>query len=411
MVDLVLIVEYNKISDMTFEQTWRWYGPNDSISLNEIRQTGATGIVTALHNIPNGEVWLVDDILERKRIIEAENLVWSVVESVPVHEDIKKQSGKYLEYIEAYKQTIINLGKCGIHTICYNFMPVLDWSRTNLEYKFDDSSLALKFDIVAFAAFDIYILKRQAANHDYDANTKAEAQEYYNALSDDEQKKLSANILAGLPGAEEEYSLSGFQKVLDGYKNINADKLKENLAFFIRAIIPVAEQAGVRMAMHPDDPPRALLGLPRVVSNVNDALELIDMYNSESNGITLCTGSFGAGFSNDLVCLTQKIAHRINFVHLRNVNRDEKGNFMENYLFQGDINIPEVMKVIIHESIKRKTNNRKDYIIPLRPDHGNKMLDDRNKITNPGYSLYGRMKGLAELRGLEMGILSMIKNV
>jgi len=389
---------------MALEQTWRWYGPNDPISLNQIKQTGATGIVTALHHIPNGETWSVREIQERQEVIEAAGLTWSVVESVPVHEDIKKQSGDYLKYIERYKQTIQNLGSCGIHTICYNFMPVLDWSRTNLEYEFEDGSLALKFDQIAFAAFDLFILKRAAAPDDYDAELTQKAEDYYKSMSSDEIKTLTQNILAGLPGAEENYTVEGFQRVLDGYRDIDAQQLKKNLFFFLSEIIPVAEASGVRMAIHPDDPPRPLLGLPRVVSTLSDALELIAVVDSPSNGITLCTGSWGAGHFNDLPQMTRELAHRLNFVHIRNVNRDASGNFMENYLFEGDIDVVEVMKTLIDEEQRRIEDGREDYQIPLRPDHGNKMFDDLSKTTNPGYSLYGRMKGLAELRGLEIGL-------
>jgi len=389
---------------MALEQTWRWYGPKDSISLQEIKQTGATGIVTALHHIPNGEVWTVEEIKKRISEIEAIGLRWSVVESVPVHEDIKKQSGNYKAYIENYKESIRNLGKCGIETICYNFMPVLDWSRTDLEFEFGDGSNALKFDMETFAAFDIYILKRQNAVADYSVEMVNRAKEKFNSMSDSEIEKVTRTVIAGLPGAEESYTLESFRSVLDEYKEVDAIKLKKHLHDFLREIVPVAEKAGVRMAIHPDDPPRALLGLPRVVSTIEDALELTKVVDSVSNGITLCTGSFGAGHFNDLPEMTKILAPRINFVHLRNVSRDAEGNFFENYLFDGDIDIPAVMKALLIEEKERKESGRKDWQIPMRPDHGNKMLDDLLKKTNPGYSLYGRMKGLAELRGLELGI-------
>ncbi|WP_461631202.1 mannonate dehydratase [Labilibaculum euxinus] len=395
---------------MSLEQTWRWYGPNDPISLQEIRQTGATGIVSALHQIPNGEVWPIDEIKKRISEIEAAGLTWSVVESVPVHEDIKKQTGNYKVYIENYKQSIKNLGKCGIETICYNFMPVLDWSRTDLAFESGDGSNALKFDIEIFAAFDVFILKRENSRQDYSEDILKKAETKFKLMSAEEIEKITRNVIAGLPGAEESYTLESFQKVLDGYKEIDAPKLKKHLHEFLQEIIPVAEQACVRMAIHPDDPPRALLGLPRVVSTVEDALELTKVVDSVSNGITLCTGSFGAGHFNDLPEMTKILAPRINFVHLRNVTRDEEGNFFENYLFDGDIDIPAVMKALLIEEKERKESGRKDWQIPMRPDHGNKMLDDLPKKTNPGYSLYGRMKGLAELRGLEQGLTAGLKS-
>ncbi|MFA9370205.1 MAG: mannonate dehydratase [Labilibaculum antarcticum] len=394
---------------MSLEQTWRWYGPNDPISLQEIKQTGATGIVSALHHIPNGEVWTVEEIKKRIEEIEAAGLRWSVVESVPVHEDIKKQTGNYKQFIENYKQSIKNLGACGIETICYNFMPILDWSRTDLAFESGDGSNALKFEIDIFAAFDVFILKRKNSRQDYSEAILKRAEAKFKSMSAEDIEKITRTVIAGLPGAEESYTLESFQKVLDTYNEIDAPKLKKHLHEFLREIIPVAEQSGVRMAIHPDDPPRALLGLPRVVSTIEDAIELTKVVDSVSNGITLCTGSFGAGHFNDLPEMTTMLAPRINFVHLRNVSRDAEGNFFESYLFDGDIDIPSVMKALLIEEKERKKSGRKDWQIPMRPDHGNKMLDDLPKKTNPGYSLYGRMKGLAELRGLEQGLMAGIK--
>ncbi|MRT93983.1 mannonate dehydratase [Ancylomarina sp. 16SWW S1-10-2] len=394
---------------MSLEQTWRWYGPNDPISLQEIKQTGATGIVSALHHIPNGEVWTIKEIKKRIAEIEAVGLRWSVVESVPVHEDIKKRTWNFKQYIENYKESIKNLGACGIETICYNFMPVLDWSRTDLAFESGDGSNALKFDIDIFAAFDVFILKRENSRKDYSEAILKRAEAKFKAMSAADIEKITRNVIAGLPGAEESYTLESFQKVLDGYKGIGAVELKKNLHEFLREIIPVAEQAGVRMAIHPDDPPRALLGLPRVVSTIEDAIELTKVIDSVSNGITLCTGSFGAGHFNDLPEMTKILAPRINFVHLRNVKRDAEGNFEEEYLFDGDIDIPAVMRALLVEEKERKESGRKDWQMPMRPDHGNKMLDDLPKKTNPGYSLYGRMKGLAELRGLEQGLMANLK--
>lgn len=386
------------------EQTWRWYGPNDRITLNDIKQTGATGIVSALHQLPNGVVWTVEAINERKAEIEAAGLRWSVVESVPVHEDIKKQSGNWKEYIEDYKTTLKNLGECGIDTVCYNFMPVLDWSRTNLNAESTDGSLALIYEQHVFVTFDIFILKRKNAAKDYPEKVVAKAKAYFEALSADEVELLTNNIIKGLPGAEESYTLEQFQTVLDAYADIDEARLKENLQHFLREIIPVAELAGVRMAIHPDDPPWGLLGLPRVVSTLEDAKAIVETVDSVANGVTLCTGSFGAGYFNNLSIMAKELAGRINFAHLRNVKRDTDYNFSEDNLFEGDVDIYEVLKAIVEEEEKRKKEGRADFSIPVRPDHGNQMLGDIGQKNNPGYSLYGRMKGLAEIRGLELGI-------
>ena len=386
------------------EQTWRWYGPNDRITLNDIRQTGATGIVTALHHVPNGEVWTIEEIEKRKLEIESAGLRWSVVESVPVHEDIKKQTGNWQRYIANYQESIRNLGKCGIETICYNFMPVLDWSRTNLQSSFDDGSLALIFEQKVFAAFDIHILKRPGAEADYSEKIVKEAKAYFDHLDEAGKETLTNTVIKGLPGAEESYTLEQFQEVLDAYRDIDDNKLRKHLQDFLAAIIPVAEEAGVRMAIHPDDPPWGLLGLPRVVSTLDDAKTIINTVDSISNGVTLCTGSWGAGYFNDLSVMAKELAPRINFAHLRNVKRDTDYNFNEDYLFEGDVDIYEVLKTIVEEEENRKKQGRKDFSIPVRPDHGNQMLGDVGQDNNPGYSLYGRMKGLAEIRGLELGI-------
>ena len=386
------------------EQTWRWYGPNDRITLQDIKQTGATGIVTALHHIKNGEIWSIDEILKRKKEVEDAGLVWSVVESLPVHEDIKKQSGNWELYIENYKTSIHHLGQCGIQTICYNFMPVLDWSRTNLSSAFSDGSLALIYEQKAFAAFDIHILKRPDAKKDYTEKIIKEASQFFSDLSSEEIKDLSNTVIKGLPGAEESYTLEQFQAVLDSYKGIDEKRLQKHLIEFLTEIIPVAEKNEVRMAIHPDDPPWSLLGLPRVVSTIGDVKTILESVDSISNGITFCTGSWGAGHFNDLSEMAQALSYRINFAHLRNVKRDLDFNFNEDYLFDGDIDIYEVLKAIIQEEERRKKAGRKDFSIPIRPDHGNQMLGDLGKDNNPGYSLYGRMKGLAEIRGLELGI-------
>ncbi len=390
---------------MSLEQTWRWYGPKDPISLNEIKQTGATGIVSALHHIPNGEVWQIEDIRKYNKMIEAVGLKWSVVESVPVHEDIKKQKKGFQKYIDNYKQTIRNLGKEGINTVCYNFMPILDWSRTGLNQKCDDGTFALVFKPEAFTAFDLFILKRDESKETYNQDEQQKAKEYYSDLSKNGKKELTDTILLGLPGSEESFTLEYFRKSLNEYKNIDSEALKNNLFHFLKEVIPVAQKANVRMAIHPDDPPKSLLGLPRIVSTIDDIHELINCVDSISNGITLCTGSLGAGSFNDVVEITKRFAHRINFAHLRDVSNNETGFFKEEHLFEGNIDIYGVMRELVLEMRKRKNKKRADCSIPIRPDHGHLMLDDINKAkTYPGYSLIGRLKGLAELRGLEIGI-------
>ena len=378
--------------------TWRWFGPNDRVSLENIRQAGATGIVTALHHIPNGEVWSEEEILARKAIIEASGLSWDVVESIPVHEDIKKQSGKFRQYIENYKQSIRNVGKCGIKTICYNFMPVVDWSRTDLNYQITDGSYALKFEMKAFVAFDVFILKRPGATEQYKPQQLQAAEAYFKTLTDDDIALLTKTIIAGLPGAEETYTLEAFQLVLDQYSEIDNMQLKANLFHFLIEVIPVAEEAGVKMAIHPDDPPFSLFGLPRIVSTLGDVRDLLDAIDSPSNGLTFCTGSFGAGSFNNLTEMAQELAPKINFLHLRNVSCDEDGNFCEEYFFEGAADMFEIVKEAV---IEEQKSGRE---IPMRPDHGNQMFDDIGKKNNPGYSFYGRMKGMAEIRGLEIGI-------
>jgi len=390
---------------MALEQTWRWFGPKDPISLKEIKQTGATGIVTALHHIPTGEAWPIDEIMKRKQIIEVEGLKWSVAESITVHEGIKKKKGNFRQQIENYKDSIRNLGKCGIDIVCYNFMPVLDWSRTDLQVVFKGGSITTKFESKVFAAFDIFILKRPDAEKSYSEKEFRNAKQYYDSLNVDQKEKLIETILLGFPGSGEAYTIEELKSALSEYNEIGDNELRENLYYFIKEIIPAAEESGVLMAIHPDDPPWPLLGLPRVVSNKRDIEQILSAFDSPSNGITLCTGSFGASTKNNLVEITESFSNRINFIHLRNVKRNDNGDFIEDNHLDGDVDMFGVMKALLLEQKRRKGEGRKNIRMPFRPDHGHLMLPDQNRIgIYPGYSLFGRMRGLAELRGLELGI-------
>ena len=384
------------------KHTWRWFGPADPISLAEVRQTGATGIVSALHHIPKGVAWPVSEIRARQAEIEAAGLTWDVVESVPVHEDIKTGGPLADAAVSAYQESLRNLAACGLDVVCYNFMPVLDWTRTDLAYPMPDGALALRFDAVALAAFDLFDLQRPAAADDWAGDVAARAEELWFELDAEGRGRLRATILAGLPGAEEHYDLSGFRAALAAYDGVPADALRGTLAAFLQAIVPVAEQVGVRMAIHPDDPPRPMFGLPRVVSTASDAAGVLAAAPSEFNGLTMCVGSYGSRADNDVVEMTRRFASKIHFAHLRSVLLDADGaSFTEAPHLDGDADMVAVVAALVEEE------DRRGRAIPMRPDHGHVLLDDRSRVTNPGYSLYGRLRGLAELRGVERAVRSM----
>jgi mannonate dehydratase len=387
------------------EETWRWFGPKDKVPLQHVKQAGATGIVTALHHLPNGMVWSEGEIARRKGEIEGAGMRWSVVESIPISEEIKTRTGDWRKHTDAYGQSIRNLAKQGVNTVCYNFMPVIDWTRTDLFYKLPDGSLSLRFDATEFAAFDLFILKRRGAEAEYAPERVEAARQCYEAMDATQREKLTRVIIAGLPGAEESYTIEMLREALDRYRGVSRDEFRYRLGEFLDAVTPIAEEVGLKLAIHPDDPPRSLLGLPRIVSTAEDARWILDRVESPNNGLTFCSGCYGVRPDNDLIAMAREFADRIHFLHLRSTKREaDPESFFEADHLAGDVDMVGVVTEVLKEERKRESAGRTDRLIPMRPDHGHQMLDDIGKAVNPGYSAIGRLRGLAELRGVAAAV-------
>ncbi len=386
------------------KETWRWFGPQDPVTLNHVKQAGATGIVSALHHLYHGEAWPLEEILKRKAEIEAAGFTWSVVESIPIHNSIKLRTGRYREYIDAWKDSLVTVAKAGIKVICYNFMPVLDWVRTDLKYQLATTGYALRFDVVDFAAYDLFILQRKNAEKEYSAERISAAQMRFKAMSQERQQDLEKTLIAGLPGAEGGYDRETFRALLQEYDGMTSDDLRANLFAFLKEVVPIAQETDVLLAIHPDDPPLPLFGLPRVVSTQPDAQAILDSCDIVNNGLTFCVGSYGARADNDLLAMTKKFASRIHFAHLRQVTREANGSFHEAEHLGGSSDMVGVIQALLREEKCRRDSGRIDHEIPMRPDHGHLLAHDENKKVNPGYSLIGRLKGLAELRGVMHGL-------
>ena len=386
------------------KETWRWFGPQDPVTLDHVKQAGATGVVSALHHLYRGEAWQIDEVLQRKAQIEAAGLVWSVVESIPVHNSIKLRTGSFRQFTDAWKDSLAAVARAGVTIVCYNFMPVVDWTRTDLRWRLPTTGLALRFDVVDFAAYDLFVLQRVGAEQDYSAERFAAARARYESMSEARRNELERTIIAGLPGAEASYSRATFQTLLEEYKGVTEDDLREHLIAFLREVVPVAEELGVRLAIHPDDPPWPLFGLPRVVSTAEDARSILSGVDTMSNGLTFCVGSYGARADNNLLAMVDEFASRIHFAHLRQVVREPDGSFCEAEHLRGSSDMVGVICALLREEARRKKQNSLDHEIPMRPDHGHLLADDISREVNPGYSLVGRLKGLAELRGVMQGL-------